>query len=351
MTPWSTWVRSRSKVTPRLASQSRPPNQSPVRRGRDHRSPVKVGGASVCATATAGADSSSRTPTTLIQVLPLTIGPLPAGRAFAASAKSLAPVERSHPKISRARSDRHRDLLAVALGGEIACIKSSHGVPRDLSVCLRAPPRGAALQEILYLRVEALLPLLVGGRMAPALLGAELLHQVDVAELDGLRVVGVEQVHGVEPAGGAVIVREHLEPVVHPAQHELAREDVGYCPVVEGDVELTVVFHVVVVGAEEAAIAIARQARDVVHAARHRGGTDGSATASPALHRLQIEAGGEGMAALAHQRAAARVTPNAIHGRMRATVRLAPEHPEDLRVGLLDDLALLLHGRGVDPVL
>src|SRR5215831_17282677 len=321
MTPWSTWVRSRSKVTPRLASQSRPPNQSPVRRGRDHRSPVKVGGASVCATASAGADSSSRTPTAIIQVLPLTIGPLPAGRAFAAaSGQSLAPVERCCPKISRARSDRHRDLLPATLGGEIACIKSSHGVARDLRVCLRAPSRGAALQEILYLRVEALLPLLVGGRMAPALLGAELLHQVDVAELGGLRVVGVEQVHGVEPASGAVIVRKHLEPVVHAAQHELAREDVGHRPVVEGDVELAVVLHVVVIGAKEAAIAIAGQARDVVHAARHRGGTDRSSTTSPALYRLQIEAGGEGMAALAHQRAAARVTPDAIHGRVRAAV-------------------------------
>src|SRR5215468_208435 len=254
MTPWSTWVRSRSKVTPRLASQSRPPNQSPVRRGRDHRSPVKVGGASVCAMATAGADSSSRTPTAIIQVLPLTIGPLPAGRAFAAaSAKSLAPVERCHPKISRARSGGDGDLLPASLGGQIACIKSSHGVPRDLRVRLRAPSGGAALQEILYLRVEALLPLLVGGGMAPALFGAELLHQVDVAELARLRVVGVEQVHGVESARGPVVVGEHLEPVMHPAQHELAREDVGHRPVVEGDVELAVVFHVVVVCAEKAA--------------------------------------------------------------------------------------------------
>src|SRR5215831_1392154 len=265
--------------------------------------------------ATAGGDSSSRTPTAIMQVLPLTIGPLPAGRAFAAaSGKSLAPVERCRPKISRARSGRHLDLLAPALGGEIACIKSGHGVARDLRVRLWAPSRGAALQEILYLRVEALLPLLVGRRMAPALLGPELLHHVDVAELGRLRVVGVEQVHGIEPAGGAVIIGEHLEPVVHPAQHELAREDVGDRPVVEGDVELAVVLHVVVVGAEKAAIAIARQARDVVHAARHSGGADGATSASSALHRLQIEAGGEGMAALAHERATACVTPNAVHG-------------------------------------
>src|SRR5262245_30925531 len=238
--------------------------------------------------ATAGVHSRSRTPTALIQVLLLTIGSLRAGRAFAAAtAKSLAPVESCRPKISRARSGGHFDLLPAAFGGEIACIKSSHGVACDLGVRLRAPSRGAALQEILYLRVEALLPLLVRGGMAPALLGAELLYQVDVAELGRFRVVGVEQVHGIEPAGGPVIVREHLEPVVHAAWHELAREDVGHRPVVEGDVELAVVLHVVVVGAEEAAIAIAGQARDVVHAARHGGGTDGPSVAGPALHRLQ----------------------------------------------------------------
>ena len=57
------------------------------------------------------------------------------------------------------------------------------------------------------------------------------------------------------------------------------------------------------------------------------------------------------MAALAHQRAAARVTPDAVHGRVRAAVRLAPQHPEDLRIRLLHDLAFLLHGGRVDPVL
>src|SRR5262245_31897110 len=252
--------------------------------------------------ATAGVHSRSRTPTALIQVLLLTIGSLRAGRAFAAAtAKSLAPVESCRPKISRARSGGHFDLLPAAFGGEIACIKSSHGVARDLGVRLRAPPRGAALQEVLYLRVEALLPLLVGGGMAPAFLGAELLYQVDVAELGGFRVIGVEQVHGVEPARAPVIVGEHLEPVVHPAQHELAREDVGDRPVVEGDVELAVILHVVVVGTKEAAITIAGEPGDVVHATRHGGRTDGASAAGPALHRLQIEASGEGMAALTHE--------------------------------------------------
>jgi hypothetical protein len=58
--------------------------------------------------------------------------------------------------------------------------------------------------------------------MTPSFFGAELLHELDVAKLRGLGVVGVEQVHRIEPAGRPVIVREHLEPVVHAAQHELS---------------------------------------------------------------------------------------------------------------------------------
>ena len=187
--------------------------------------------------------------------------------------------------------------------------------------------------------------------MAPSLLGADLLHEVDVAELLRFRIVGVEEVHGIEPAGRAVIVGEDLEPVVHAPQDQLGGEHVGHRAVLEGDVELAVVLDVLVVRAEKAAIAVAGQARDLVHAGRHRGRPDGAPAVRATLHHLQVEAGGEGMAALAHERAAARVAPDAVDGRVRAAVRLASEHPEDLRARLLDDLALLLDGGGVDPVL
>jgi hypothetical protein len=83
---------------------------------------------------------------------------------------------------------------------------------------LRRPAARAALEEILDLAVEALLPLLVGGGMAPALLRPGLLDHVHVAELGGGRVVGVEQVHRIEPAHRPMVVREHLEPVVHAAR-------------------------------------------------------------------------------------------------------------------------------------
>src|SRR5262249_58982601 len=99
---------------------------------------------------------------------------------------------------------------------------------------------------------------------------------------------------------------------------------VGHCPVVEGDVELAVIFHVVVVGAEEAAIAIARQARDVVHAARHAGGADGAAGAGPALDRLPIEAGGGGGAAPSPPPAPAPPAPQTQHRREPAPLRTPP---------------------------
>src|SRR5262245_34442242 len=57
------------------------------------------------------------------------------------------------------------------------------------------------------------------------------------------------------------------------------------------------------------------------------------------------------MAPLAHQRSAARMSPDPVQRRRRTAVPLATVHPEDLGFVLLDDLALLLHGGRVDPVL
>ena len=148
-----------------------------------------------------------------------------------------------------------------------------------------------------------------------------------------------------------MVVREHFEPVVHAAQHQLGGEHVGDGAVLEGDVELAVVLDVFVVGAEKAAVAVAGQARELVRAARHGGRTDRAPAVRAALDGLEIEAGRQRMAPLADKRAAPGVAPDAVHGRVRAAVRLTAEHPEDLGTRLLDDLALLLDRGRVDPVL
>ena len=57
------------------------------------------------------------------------------------------------------------------------------------------------------------------------------------------------------------------------------------------------------------------------------------------------------MAALADQHAAAAAGRVGVVDRVRAAVRLFAVDPEDLPAGLLEDLPLLLDGRGVDPVL
>src|SRR6266542_2187186 len=102
--------------------------------------------------------------------------------------------ERGHPATppsSRVMShdNCHLHLLTMALRRDIACIERGHGVARDVRVRLWPAALGAALQEVLNLGVEALLPFLVGGGMAPPLLGAELLDEIDIAELRGFRVV------------------------------------------------------------------------------------------------------------------------------------------------------------------
>src|SRR5262245_22674110 len=88
------------------------------------------------------------------------------------------------------RRDEDRSLLAAPLGRDVAGVERGDGVVRHGSPGLRAAAAGATLEEVLHLAVEALLPLLVGGRMAPAFLRARLLDDADVLELRRRRIVG-----------------------------------------------------------------------------------------------------------------------------------------------------------------
>src|SRR5262245_29149378 len=90
-------------------------------------------------------------------------------------------------------TNRNGDVLTLALGRDVPRVERRDRVVRHLAVRLGTLAADAALEEVLDLAVEALLPFLVRGRMAPAFLGPDLLHHVDVPELPRLRVVGVEQ--------------------------------------------------------------------------------------------------------------------------------------------------------------
>src|SRR5439155_13926761 len=115
--------------------------------------------------------------------------------------------------------------------------------------------------------------------------------------------------------------------------------------------QLAEVLDVVVIGAQEAAIAEAGQARDLVDAARDRARADRPTAPRAPFHLLQVETRRQRMTALADERAATGVAPDAVDRRVRAAVRFAAQHPEDLRVGLLEDLALFLDRGRIDPVL
>ena len=82
-----------------------------------------------------------------------------------------------------------------------------------------------------------------------------------------------------------------------------------------------------------------------------RAGTDRPAVPRPPLDPLQIERGGQRVAALADQHPAAAAGRVGVVDRVRAAVGLLAVHPEDLSAGLLQYLPLLLDRGGVDPIL
>ena len=241
---------------------------------------------------------------------------------------------------------RHR-LCGGAVGG----VQHGGGHEPQFGAALRGAAVGETLVEVGQLLRVAVHPVLVGRRLRPALLGADLLHHVHVVELLLARVVGLQRVDRIQVAARAVVVGEHLQPVVDAAEHDLGGEHVGHGAVGERHVQRTAVLDVLVVGAQVAGVTVAGQAGQRVHARAHRGRADRRRAGSAPLLLLQEQDRGQRMARLAHQRAAAGVAPDAVQRRVRAGVRLLAGHAQDLRLGLAYDLRLLLHGRREHPVL
>ena len=147
------------------------------------------------------------------------------------------------------------------------------------------------------------------------------------------------------------LLAQHLQPVVNAAQHDVGGEQVGNRAVVELHVHQREVVDVVVVAADMALVAKARQPSDGVGPGGNGLGTNRFAVAGAALHALQVQRGGQRVAALADQHAAAAAGRIGVIHRVRTAVRFLPVNPEDLPTGLFQNLPLLLHGGGVDPVL
>src|SRR5262249_59281816 len=77
-------------------------------------------------------------------------------------------------------TNRDGDVLTLALGRDVPRVERRDRVVHHFAVRLGTVAADAALEEVLDLGVEALLPLLVRGRMAPAFLGPDLLYHVNL---------------------------------------------------------------------------------------------------------------------------------------------------------------------------
>ena len=148
-----------------------------------------------------------------------------------------------------------------------------------------------------------------------------------------------------------MVVGHHLEPVVNAAHDDFRGEDIGDRAVLEHHVSGGEVLHIVVVGAQKAAIDETGQAGDAVRAGADRCGPDRPAITRTSLDPLEIERGSERVDALADEGAATIEPPKAVGLAVRAGVGFLAVHPEHLGARLLDDLALLLDGRRIHPVL
>jgi hypothetical protein len=181
------------------------------------------------------------------------------------------------------------DFHSTPLRGHVGTVKYGDGVARQVSTGEVFSVVGKGLHKILKLVGVPMLPILIRGGMAPPLLGARLLHHVDIPEKLLLGTVSFEGIYGIQIAACTVIVGKYLQPVVNPAQHEFRREDIGHCAVLKGNVYLAIVFDVLVIRAEEPCVAKGLEACYFVRASGNCGSTYGLAAARFTLGALQVK--------------------------------------------------------------
>ena len=126
-----------------------------------------------------------------------------------------------------------------------------------------------AFHEILeFLRISVL-PALVRGGRTPSLLGADLLHRVDIFKDIFPRIEALHCIHRIHVATSAVVVTEDLHPVVNSAHDHFGRKNIRNSSVGKLDVDLRVILDIVVAGAQEAFIPIIWEPGEFMRAAAY----------------------------------------------------------------------------------
>jgi len=150
------------------------------------------------------------------------------------------------------------NLKPAAFHRQIPGIKRSNRIPRQLYSRQRCAAVINTLHKILkFLRIPVL-PTLIRSGEAPPLLGVGLLHNVNVLQYILPGIEGLQAIDRIHIAPGAVVVTKHFHPVVDPTHHQFRGKYIRDRPIGKGDVNLRIIFNIVIPGAQKTFIAIIR---------------------------------------------------------------------------------------------
>src|SRR5229473_3388362 len=242
-----------------------------------------------------------------------------------------------------------RDAAAF-LGRPVGGIVDLHGRVGEGGVGQRLAPERHAFHEILDLLEIAARPLLLEADELPARLAVDFLGDVDAVQFPLVGQVAHHVGVGGDVGEERAAARVGLDRIPHAAHDHVAGKDRALGAVREGEGQHAPILDIDRIGLDEGALLGLEAGGDVADIGgdvRH-----GDALAARfRLDLLQVEHGGERVAAHADERAAAGHRPLRGMRGVRAAVALLGLHEEDLVLGGLQDLDRLRHRRGINPIL